>query len=180
MVLSQIVTSVHVSAGSWPAMNPGTCFRYFDNETHQYQTAIVVDSQLCLAWIFQIHPEPKVGEAIEASDLSVFPTPRATLLEPIGSEEDFEGLIKAFPSRIRGYFDHRKRPQVNIKPSRNDNDEILQTPPLPPLPPSAPKAKKKIKVVHPSVLPENASEVKLARMIAFVKELKELLNKYDF
>jgi len=172
MVLTNLPYSMDVTE-EFPSLEAGTCFTFVDLESDEQQQGIVVDSSLALVWILGKSKVPKVGEEIEGIHL-IDPDKPLNQLNQINPIPNFEGFVSSLPSRIRSHFRHGNRGGGNRNHvrGREEDVELEVQPSAPP-----PKRSRRLKEAQ-STMPESSAEVKLQKMIAFLKELRELMNKY--
>jgi len=165
MVLTNLPYSMEVTE-EFPSLDSGTCFTFVDLESDEQQHGIVIDSSLALVWILGKSKDPKVGEEIEGIHLidPEKPLKQTNQINPIPNFEDFVSILSP---RIRSHFRHRKHVR-----GLEEAEEAEVQPSVPP-----PKRSRRLKEAR-STMPESSAEVKLQKMIAFLKELRELMNKY--
>jgi len=163
MVLTNLPYPMEVTE-EFPSLETGTCFSFIDLESDEQQQAIVVDSSLALVWIFGKNKDPKVGEEIEGIHLidPEKPLNRTNQMNPIPNFDDF---VSTLSSRVKSHFRHRgKHFRATVDAEEAEVQPIAR--------------RRRRKESHPSTMPESSAEVKLQKMIAFLKELRELMNKY--
>ena len=152
----------------FPSLETGTCFTFIDMETDGQEQAIVIDSSLAFVWVLGKSRDPKVGEAIEGIHLidPEVPLNRTNHIVPI---PNFDNFVSTLSSRVKCHFRHRsKHFRATVEAEEAEVQPIAQKS----------KAGRPRKESHPSTMPDSSAEVKLQKMIAFLKELRELMNKY--